>query len=246
MKGLILCGGRGTRLLPLTKVTNKHLLPVYDKPMVYYPIETMKKMGITDIMIITGKESAGDFLEILGSGKDFGCKFTYRLQDQADGIAGAIELAEDFVNGEKFAVLLGDNIFEDNFIKEKELFESMSSTINIPQAVIFAKPVEDPKRFGVIEFGKDNTVLSIEEKPKNPKSMFAQTGLYFYDENAFKFIRILEPSGRGELEVTDLNNYYLNKGIVKCGIVQGFWSDAGMPESLFAASKFVKNKQKLC
>jgi len=234
MKGIILAGGTGSRLRPLTRVTNKHLLPIYDKPMIYYPINTLITAGIKDILIICGKESAGHFLELLGSGKEFNATFTYRIQDESDGIAGAIKLAEDFVNGESFAVILGDNIFDDDFSESVKNFKT--------GAFIFAKMVKDPQRFGVVEFGKGHKVISIEEKPKKPKSHFAQTGLYFYDNQAFEFIRTLKPSKRGELEVTDLNNFYLKEQELRCELVKGFWSDAGTFDSLNISNNFIRRK----
>ena len=236
MKGIILAGGTGLRLQPLTLVTNKHLLPIYNKPMIYYPINTLIKMGIKNIMIVCGKESAGDFLELLGSGDKFNCNFTYRIQEKADGIAGAIRLCEQFVNNQNFVVMLGDNIFEGNFNNIINKFNN--------GAWIFIKEVKNPNRFGVVEFDKNNTVISIEEKPDNPKSNFAQTGLYFYDKKAFDYIRKLIPSDRGELEVTDLNNFYLKNNQLKCKLVNGFWSDAGTFESLNISNNFIKRKYK--
>lgn len=234
-KGIILAGGQGTRLRPLTNVTNKHLLPVYDKPMIFYPIETLKQIGITDIAIVTGKESAGDFLNLLGSGEEFGISLTYKVQDKPDGISGALRLCKDFANNNNnIAVILGDNIFEDNF---KEDFDDFTEG-----AVIFVKGVKNPYRFGVVEFNKEKKVISIEEKPKIPKSNYAQTGLYFYDSKVFDYIDTLRPSARGELEVTDLNNIYLDRGELKANKVKGNWSDAGTFESLMKASLFIYKK----
>jgi len=235
MKGIILAGGQGTRLNPLTKVTNKHLLPVYNRPMIYYPIKTLRNAGIKDIMIITGKESAGDFMNLLGSGNEFDINITYRLQDDADGICGALKLCEDFVNGDSIAVILGDNIFQDDF---KNVISNFKNG-----ALIFVKGVSNPYRFGVVEFDKDNNVLSIEEKPKIPKSNFAQTGLYLYDSKVFDYIKMLKPSARGEYEITDLNNIYLKTGRLKSFIVKGNWADAGTFESLYQANKNVYDKQ---
>lgn len=239
IKGVILAGGTGIRLKPMTIVTNKHLLPVHDKPMIYYPLYTLINAGIKDILIITGKEHAGDFLELLGSGKEFKVKFTYRLQDEAGGIAQAVHMAEDFVGNDKFVVILGDNIFEDNVSKFVEEFGRDKKT----EAHVFIKEVHDAHRFGVAEIDKNNKVLSIEEKPKMPKSNFAVTGLYMYSPNVFGVIKNLKPSARGELEITDVNNAYLKRGKIKANILSGFWSDAGTIESLSRASEFVKNKK---
>ena len=200
MKGIILAGGTGSRLYPLTKVTNKHLLPVYDKPMIYYPLQTLMDAGIKDIMIVSGRGHAGHFLELLGSGADIGVHFTFEIQEQAGGIAQALGLAEDFADKEDVAVILGDNIFQDNVYKAVESFKS--------GARIFLKEVPDAKRFGVAEI-KGNKIISIEEKPKLPKSNLAVTGLYIYDPGVFEIIRTLKPSGRGELEITDVNNEFI-------------------------------------
>jgi glucose-1-phosphate thymidylyltransferase len=233
MKGIILAGGHGTRLLPMTKVTNKHLLPVYDKPMIFYPIQTLVGMGIKNIMIVSGKGHAGHFLELLGSGKEFGVKFTYDIQEEAGGIAQALSLAQDFADDDSVAVILGDNIFEDNFKKEIEDFKS--------GAKIFLKEVPDAPRFGVAEL-KGNKVIGIEEKPKKPKTNLAVTGLYIYDKGVFDIIKKLKPSARGELEITDVNNYYIKNNEMGFSVVKGFWSDAGTVESLYRASTMVKNK----
>ncbi|AAM05580.1 sugar phosphate nucleotidyltransferase [Methanosarcina acetivorans] len=236
MKGVILAGGTGSRLYPLTKVTNKHLLPIYDKPMIYYPMETLINAGIKDIMIVSGRGHAGHFLELLGSGVDFGVHFTYEIQEKAGGIAQALSLAEDFVDGDSVTVILGDNIFQDNIKEDVANFNS--------GAKIFLKEVTDAHRFGVAEL-KGKKVIGIEEKPKNPKSDFAVTGLYIYDSDVFNAIKTLKPSGRGELEITDVNNYYINKGMMEYGILDGFWSDAGTFESLLRAGMLVKqNREK--
>jgi len=237
MRGIILAGGTGSRLLPLTRLSNKHLLPVYNKPMIYYPIETLTKAGIKEILIVTGSEHAGDFLKLLGSGKEFGCKFTYELQDSAAGIADALRLAEDFADGEKIVVILGDNIFEDDILKYAKEFEKGND-----EAVIFLKEVPDPQRFGVPEL-RGAKVVGIEEKPKKPKSNFAIVGLYMYDEKVFDIIKNLKPSGRGEYEITDVNNAYLKRGKMKAVRLKGYWTDAGTFESLYRASQLVKEKQ---
>ncbi|KAB2942466.1 MAG: glucose-1-phosphate thymidylyltransferase [Candidatus Methanoperedens nitroreducens] len=231
MKGIILAGGTGSRLYPLTKVTNKHLLPVYDKPMIYYPLQTLMDAGIKDIMIVSGRGHAGHFLELLGSGADFGVHFTFEIQEQAGGIAQALGLAEDFADKEDVAVILGDNIFQDKVYKAVESFKS--------GARIFLKEVPDAKRFGVAEI-KGNKIISIEEKPKMPKSNLAVTGLYIYDPCVFEIIRTLKPSGRGELEITDVNNEFIRLGKMDFSMLYGFWSDAGTFESLFRASELVR------
>lgn len=232
MKGVILAGGGGTRLYPNTKVTNKHLLPVYNQPMLYYPIQTLLKAGITDILILPGIEHAGDFAKLLGSGKDFNANFTFKVQDHAGGLAYATGLARNFVGDDNFVMMLGDNILEDNIIKDVQEFES--------GAKIFLKEVSDPWRFGVAELQGDQ-VLSIEEKPKNPKSNWAVIGVYIYDSKAFEYIDTLKPSARGELEITDLNNVYVQKGQMKAGFVQGHWYDTGTHESLVDAAYALKN-----
>jgi glucose-1-phosphate thymidylyltransferase len=231
MKGVILAGGTGSRLHPLTKVTNKHLLPVFDKPMIYYPIETLINAGIRDIMIVSGKGHAGHFLELLGSGSDHRVRFTYEIQDKAGGIAQALSLAKNFVDGDSVIVILGDNIFQDNVKNDVENFKS--------GAKIFLKEVPDSHRFGVAEI-KGDKVIGIEEKPEVPKSNFAVTGLYIYGSDVFDVIKTLKPSGRGELEITDVNNYYINKDVMEYGLLKGFWSDAGTFESLLRAGVLVK------
>ena len=235
VKGIILAGGTATRLRPLTNITNKHLLPVGRKPMIYYPIEKMTGAGIKDILIVTGVDHMGDVVGLLGSGKDFNCRFTYKVQDQAGGIAQALSLAEDFSNGVPVAVILGDNIFEDSMkpYLEKYLKQKKGSHILL-------KPVKDPQRFGVAEV-KGDKVVSIEEKPKNPKSDLAVTGIYFYDGEVFDIIRTLKPSGRGELEITDVNNEYIRRGIMSWSRMDGWWSDAGTFESLSHVQKLVED-----
>ena len=237
LKGVILAGGTGSRLYPLTKVTNKHLLPVYDKPMIFYPLNTLKKMGCKDILIVSGREHCGDILNLLGSGRDMGLKLSYEIQDDAGGIAHALSLAERFVGTSNVAVCLGDNIFDDEINLED--FEGGSR--------IFLKEVHDPERFGVAELEKDSDckVLSIVEKPKNPKSNLCVTGLYVYDNKVFNYIKNLTPSDRGELEITDVNNFYVRDGLMTCQRLKSWWSDAGTFESLLKASTLVANK-KLC
>jgi glucose-1-phosphate thymidylyltransferase len=231
MKGVILAGGTGSRLYPLTKVTNKHLLPVYDKPMIFYPIQTLIDAGIKEIMIVSGRGHAGHFLELLGSGADFGVKFTYEIQEEAGGIAQALSLAESFADKDDVTVILGDNIFQDNIKKNVSSFTG--------GATIFLKEVPDAHRFGVAEL-KGDRVIGIQEKPREPKSSFAVTGLYIYSNNVFKIIKTLKPSARGELEITDVNNYFVNNGTMEYRILDGFWSDAGTFESLLRASVMVE------
>ena len=230
MKGIILAGGLGTRLHPLTIVTNKHLLPVYNKPMILYPLETLKKSGVTDIMIVTGREHAGHFMNFLGSGKQYGVKCSFAIQDTNNGgIADALRYAEDFSQGQAVAVILGDNIFKQDFGKDIANFTD--------GAKVFFKKMQNPTRFGVPVFdAAGKRVLRIEEKPKRPKSSFAQTGFYLYDNDIFSIIKTLKPSGRSELEITDANNIYLKKGKLSHGIIKGLWSDAGTFESLHKVS----------
>lgn len=232
MKGVILAGGTGSRLMPLTKVTNKHLLPVYNKPMIYYPLQTLIDMGIKEILIVSGPGHAGHFVNLLGSGRKFGVKFSYEIQDEAGGIAQALGLAEDFADEESVCVVLGDNIFEDK-IDVSDFKEG---------ARIYLKKVQNASRFGVAEIDKNEKVLSIEEKPEKPKSSLAVTGLYIYDNEIFKIIKTLKPSARGELEITDVNNTYIKKGKMDAKILDGFWSDAGTFESLFRASELIRKK----
>ncbi len=231
MKGIILAGGTGSRLYPLTKVTNKHLLPVYDKPMIFYPIQTLIDAGIKEIMIVSGRGHAGHFLELLGSGADLGVKFTYEIQEEAGGIAQALSLAESFADKDDVTVILGDNIFQDNIKKDVSSFTG--------GATIFLKEVPDAHRFGVAELRGDR-VIGIQEKPREPKSSFAVTGLYIYSNNVFKIIKTLKPSARGELEITEVNNYFVNNGTMEYRILDGFWSDAGTFESLLRASLMVE------
>ncbi len=228
MKGIILAGGTGSRLYPSTKVTNKHLLPVYDRPMIYYPIQTLKNSGIREILIISSPEHAGDFMQLLGSGMDFDLDFTYKVQDGAGGIAQALSLAEEFAHGAPIAVSLSDNIFEDDFADEVFYFQK--------GAQIFVKKVEDPSRFGIVEIREDNSVRSIEEKPAFPKSNYAQTGFFLYDRHVFDYIKQIQPSKRGELEITDVNALYLQKNQLKASVISGMWVDAGTHNSLLEAS----------
>ncbi len=230
MKGIILAGGTGSRLFPLTKVTNKHLLPVGRKPMILHPIEKLVEAGIKEILIVTGVEHMGDVVNLLGSGKDFKCRFTYKVQDEAGGIAQALGLAEDFCRGSKMAVILGDNIFTDSLKGPATKFHEQSRG-----AKILIQKVSDPHRFGVAELNGEH-IAGIEEKPKNPKSDFAVTGIYFFDENVFEIIRTLRPSGRGELEITDVNNAYIKQGTMTYEVLKGHWTDAGTFESLKAAN----------
>jgi glucose-1-phosphate thymidylyltransferase len=230
MKGVILAGGTGSRLYPLTKVTNKHLLPVGNKPMILHPVEKLLKAEIQDIMVVTGVEHMGDVVNLLGSGKDYGCRFTYRVQDEAGGIAQALGLTEWFCNQSKVAVLLGDNIFEDSLAPFASSFHDQSEG-----AKILLKKVTDPGRFGVAEVS-DGKILGIEEKPAHPKSDLAVTGIYFFDSQVFNVIRTLKPSGRGELEITDVNNDYIARRVMTYETLKGAWTDAGTFESLRAAN----------
>ena len=236
MKGIILAGGTGSRLYPLTKVTNKHLLPIYDKPMIYYPMQTLIDAGIKDIMIVSGKGHVGHFLELLGSGSEFGVNFSYEIQKEAGGIAQALSLTEKFANGDDVTVILGDNIFQDNIREHVNSFKA--------GARIFIKTVSDAHRFGVAEVDHNrNQVLGIEEKPASPKSNYAVTGLYIYDNNVFDIVKTLKPSNRGELEITDVNNEYIRKGELSYSVLDGYWSDAGTFESLFRASELIRNNR---
>ena len=235
MKGILLAGGSGTRLRPMTLVTNKHLLPVYNKPMIYYPIETLVEAGIKDIMIITGNESAGDFLNLLGDGKKFNANFTYRVQVGSGGIAHALSLCEDFAGGDSVMVILGDNVFDSVFFDNKP-----NDRIN--GAKIFFSKVFNPNRFGVPTFDEDGKVIEITEKPENPASNYAVTGLYCYDSQVWDIIKTLKPSGRGELEITDVNNWYIKRGQMEYETIKTFWSDAGTPKSLSLSSNFMRKK----
>jgi len=233
LRGVVLAGGTGSRLMPLTKVTNKHLLGIGQKPMIYYPIAKLTSAGIDQILIVTGVEHMGDVVSLLGSGREFGCQFTYKVQDQAGGIAQALGLAENFAAGRPLAVILGDNIFESNFKIYADKFVSQKTG-----ARVLLKQVPDPQRFGVAEVS-DGRVISIEEKPKQPKSDYIVTGIYFYDAQVFDIIRKLKPSARGELEITDVNNAYIEKGQLEYDTLDGWWTDAGTFESLNRANELV-------
>lgn len=231
LKGIVLAGGTGSRLFPLTKVTNKHLLPVGLAPMIWHPIWKLKQAGMVEILIVTGTDHMGDVVGLLGSGKDFGCRFTYKVQDEAGGIAQALGLAENFAGRDSVCVILGDNIFQDSLAADADAFRKQGKG-----ARILLKPVQDPHRFGVAEV-KDGKVLGIEEKPKAPKSDLAVTGIYFYDAAVFDIIRTVKPSGRGEMEITDVNNAYIARGELSCGTFHGWWSDAGTFPSLAHANE---------
>ena len=235
MKGVILAGGTGSRLLPLTKVTNKHLLPVYDKPMIFYPLEKLIEAGVQEIMIVSGRGHAGHFLELLGSGSAYGVRLTYEIQDAAGGIAQALGLAHRWAGDEPVVVILGDNIFEDSFRDDIQDFRSGGE--------IFLKEVPDANRFGVAEVSGDR-VIGIEEKPSRPKSNLAVTGCYLYDARVFEIIQTLVPSGRGELEITDVNNAYIRMGEMQFSVLPGFWSDAGTFDSLIRAGVMVQQHRK--
>lgn len=234
MKGVILAGGLGTRLQPCTLVTNKHLLPVYDKPMIYYPIQALVDSGITEIMIVTGGEFAGDFLKLLRNGQEFGLKgLSYAYQDGEGGIADALSLAEHFVSGDDMCVILGDNIFEYSIKPVVDAYRAQEKG-----AKVLLREVDDATRFGVAEV-QDGNVINIEEKPKEPKSNLAVTGVYFYDSHVFEIISGIEPSARGELEITDVNNSYISRGELTCDVVKGWWTDAGTFGSLVRATNLV-------
>lgn len=234
MKGVILAGGLGTRLYPLTHVANKHLLPVYDMPMIYYPIKTLVNAGVTDILIVTSGPHVGQFLGVLKNGKELGVRhLEYAYQEKPDGgIADALSLAKDFADNQSIAVILGDNTTDADISAEVKNFSE--------GALIFLKKVPDPKRFGIAVFDKDDTskVIRIDEKPKNPESDLAVTGLYLYDANVFEYISQVNPSGRGELEITDVNNIYVAKNNLRWAELKGFWSDAGTFDSLFLTNKY--------
>ena len=237
MKGIILAGGLGTRLYPLTRITNKHLLPIYDKPMIYYPIEKLVQAGIRDILIVTGGNFAGDFLMLLRNGKEFGLKeINYAYQEGQGGIAEALGLAKEFADNEKIVVILGDNVVEDDLTPYVKRFEKQKEG-----AKIFLKKVDYPQRFGVPVI-RDDKIVKIEEKPKNPKSSYAVTGIYMYDNRVFDIVKTLKPSKRGELEITDVNNNYIKKGNMAFEVFKGFWSDAGTFDSLFKSSELIRKK----
>ena len=236
MKGVVLAGGTGSRLFPLTKVTNKHLLPVGRKPMIYYPIEKLTGTGISEILIVTGTEHMGDVVGLLGSGKDYGCKFTYKVQDEAGGIAQALALAENFAGASPITVLLGDNLFEDSLLP---MIKSFSCQQGSSGARIALKEVSDPQRFGVAKLVGER-VAKIVEKPKQPESCWAVTGIYIYDAGVFDIIRTCKPSARGELEITDVNNEYIAREKMGYNVLKGWWTDAGTFESLAHANGLVE------
>jgi glucose-1-phosphate thymidylyltransferase len=240
MKGIVLAGGLGTRLMPCTKVTNKHLLPVYDKPMIYYPLRTLVNAGLEDIMIVTGGNNAGDFLRLLGNGKEFGLKdISYTYQEGEGGIADALRLAENFIEEDKMVVMLGDNIIRDDISGAVKEFEKQEKG-----AKIFLKEVSNPEKFGVAEIERGR-VVNIEEKPPKPKSSYAVIGLYMYDRDVFEIIKTLKPSGRGELEITDVNNEYIKRGTMTYSIIKEWWGDAGTSfEALFRAGSLVREALK--
>lgn len=237
LKGVILAGGLGKRLEPLTRITNKHLLPVYNKPMIYYPIQTLVDAGIKDILIVTGGNHAGEFLRLLGNGHEFGLKhINYTYQKGEGGIAEALGFAEHFADGSKIVVILGDNLIEKDIKGPVEKFRKQKSG-----ARLLLKEVSDPERFGVAEI-KDNNLVAIEEKPTAPKTNYAVIGIYMYDEAVFEIIKTLKPSGRGELEITDVNNAYIKKGHAEYDILDGWWSDAGTFDSLLRVNNLVAKK----
>jgi glucose-1-phosphate thymidylyltransferase len=236
MKGIILSGGHGTRLHPITKVTSKQLLPIHDKPMIYYPLQTLIRGGIKEILVIVAPERAGDYLKYLGSGREFGVKFTYEIQDKPEGLAQAYHLGSTFIGDDHVAMILGDNIFEDDFSDEIKNFQGGGH--------VFVKKVPDPERFGVVVFDEDMNVKQIVEKPKERISDFAQTGLYIYDNRVVEVAKNLKPSARGEFEITDIANWYLDKGELKVSEVKGEWIDAGTFESLYLANQLIYNKAK--
>lgn len=238
MKGIILAGGRATRLRPLTKITSKQLLPVYNKPMIYYPIETLVKAGIKDILIIIAPEYAGQFLNLLGSGRDFGCKFTYEIQEEPRGLADAFIVGRNFIGSDNVALILGDNIFDYDFSKEIKDFKT--------GALNFVKKVHDPQRYGVVEFDSNMKVLSIEEKPHNPKSEFASVGFYVYDNRVIQIANDLKPSARGEIEINgtpSVNNTFMEMGELSVNIIDGLWEDAGTFDSLLRANIYWSKKE---
>jgi len=235
MKGIVLAGGTGSRLFPLTKITNKHLLPIYDRPMIYYPIQTLVEAGIEDIMVVTGGRNSGDFLRLLANGKEFGLKHIhYTYQEGEGGIADALALAEHFADGHKICVVLGDNIIQGNIRQAADRFRSQPLG-----AHILLKEVADAERFGVAEVSGDR-IIGIEEKPAHPKSNYAVTGIYMYDATVFDKIKTLVPSGRGELEITDVNNAYVREGTLTFSYLSGWWTDAGTFDSLLRAANLVK------
>jgi len=240
MKGIILAGGTGSRLSPLTKVTNKHLLPVGQKPMIIHSVDKLVSAGVTDIMVITGTEHMGDMITLLGSGRDYKCSFTFRVQDKPDGIAGALLLCENFSNNDNIVVILGDNIFEDNLLDIITQFDSRDNSVST--CLLCLKEVDDPTRFGVPEIF-ENKVIRIVEKPVKPPSNYCVTGIYIYDNNVFDYIRDLQKSERGEYEITDVNNVYISSGEALSYSLTGQWTDAGTHESYYCANKLMSELQ---
>jgi glucose-1-phosphate thymidylyltransferase len=238
MKGVVLAGGKGTRLMPLTKVINKNILPVYNKPLIYYPIFTLRDAGIKEILIISGPGAAGQLLDLLGSGKELGVDLSYDIQEEPKGIAHGLAIAEDFADNGKIVLILGDNIFEDNLAKAVKDFEKQEKG-----AKIIIKQVPDPERFGVIKF-KGDKIVDIIEKPKRPPTNWMVTGFYLYDNRVFDIIRKLKPSARGEYEITDVNNFYLKEGTLTYQKIRGRWIDAGTFNSLLEANNFIAKKSK--
>ena len=234
MRGIILSGGSGTRLRPLTKITSKQLLPIYNKPMIYYPLNTLIKAGIKEILIIVAPERAGDYLNLLGSGKEFGVKFTYEIQDNPEGLAQAFIIGENFIDKEDVAMILGDNIFEDDFTEDIKNFKKGGK--------VFAKKVSDPERFGVVKFNDKMQAEQVMEKPKEWISDYALTGLYIYDKRVVEAAKAVKPSERGELEITEIHNWYLQKKELEVGMVNGEWLDAGTFDSLLKAQELAKEK----
>ena len=235
MKGIVLAGGKATRLRPLTKITSKQLLPVYNKPMIYYPIETLIRAGIKDILIIIAPDYSGHFLNLLGSGREFGSKFSYEIQEEPRGLADAFIIGANHVGNESVALILGDNIFDMDFSQSIQTFKN--------GGLVFAKKVADPERYGVVEFDKKMNVVSIEEKPLKPKSNFAVPGLYIYDNQVLEFAKNLKPSARGEIEITDINKEYLSRKQLRVDIIDGIWEDAGTFDSLLRASNLMAEKE---
>lgn len=235
MKGIVLAGGAGTRLRPLTKVTSKQLLPIYNKPMVLYPIETLVRAGISEILVIIAPSNAGDFLKLLGNGSAYNCKISYEIQEKPEGIAQALSIGKSFIGKDSVALILGDNLYGDDFTADIKNFKTGGK--------IFAKKVADPKRFGVVEFNKEMKALSIVEKPSCPKSDYAVTGLYLYDNTCLQKITQIKPSARGELEITDINNLYLKEGKLAVTFVNSYWLDCGTFESLYQANTLMRQKQ---
>lgn len=234
MKGIILSGGVGSRLSPLTKVTSKQLLPIYNRPMIFYPLNTLIKAGIKEILIIVAPEKAGEYLNLLGSGKEFGVKFTYEVQDKPKGLPEAFIIGETFLKGDDVVMILGDNIFEEDLSRQINSFKS--------GARVVAKKVNDPERFGVVEFDKNMKVISVEEKPRKPKSNYIIPGLYIFDKEVISIAKSLKPSKRNELEITDILKYYLKKGLLDVRKTKGDWIDAGTFDSLVHANVLAKKK----